>query len=97
VKFLLDHDVPDDLSYLLVELNHEVTLLREALPGSSSDEAVLQFALERSCVLTCNRNDSISHRRGHIMESTLSSGGEPGQTNGLRYFGCWNVLAKPVF
>jgi hypothetical protein len=31
------------------------------------------------------------------MESTLSSGGEPGQTNGLRYFGCWNVLAKPVF
>jgi predicted nuclease of predicted toxin-antitoxin system len=44
VKFLLDHDVPDDLSYLLEELNHEVTLLRKALPGDSSDEAVLQFA-----------------------------------------------------
>ena len=58
MKFLLDHDVPDDLSYLLVELNHEVTLLREALPGSSSDEAVLQFAHESGCVLlTCNRND----------------------------------------
>jgi len=28
VKFLLDHDVPDDLSYLLEELKHEVTLLR---------------------------------------------------------------------
>jgi predicted nuclease of predicted toxin-antitoxin system len=58
VKFLLDHDVPDDLSYLLEELNHEVTLLRKALPGDSSDEAVLQFAHERGCVLlTCNRND----------------------------------------
>jgi predicted nuclease of predicted toxin-antitoxin system len=58
VKFLLDHDVPDDLSYLLKELNHEVTLLRKALPGTSSDEAVLQFAHQRGCVLlTCNRND----------------------------------------
>ena len=58
MKFLLDHDVPDDLSYLLEELNHEVTLLRKALPGDSSDEAVLQFAHERGCVLmTCNRND----------------------------------------
>ena len=58
MKFLLDHDVPDDLSYLLEELNHQVTLLRKALPGDSSDEAVLQFAYERGCVLlTCNRND----------------------------------------
>jgi len=58
VKFLLDHDVPDDLRYLLDELNHEVTLLRKALPGNSSDEAVLLFAQERGCVLlTCNRND----------------------------------------
>jgi hypothetical protein len=39
VKFLLDHDVPDDLSYLLEQLGHEVVLLRKALPGDSSDEA----------------------------------------------------------
>ena len=58
MKFLLDHDVPDDLSYLLEQLGHDVTLLRKALPGESSDEAVLQFAYERGCVLlTCNRND----------------------------------------
>jgi hypothetical protein len=44
VKFPLDNDVPDDLSYLLEELNHKVTLLRKALPGDSSDEAVFQFA-----------------------------------------------------
>jgi len=47
VKFLLDHDVPDDLSYLLEQLGHDVTLLRKALPGDSSDEAVLHFAHER--------------------------------------------------
>ena len=74
MKFLLDHDVPDDLSYLLEQLGHDVTLLRKALPGDSSDEAVLQFADER--------------RRGHIMASSLLSAVEPEQTNGLRCFGC---------
>ena len=39
MRFLLDHDVPDDLSYLLEQLGHDVTLLRKALPGDSSDEA----------------------------------------------------------
>ena len=58
MKFLLDLDVPDDLSYLLEQLGHNVTLLRKALPGDSSDEAVLQFARDRGCVLlTCNRDD----------------------------------------
>jgi predicted nuclease of predicted toxin-antitoxin system len=46
------------LSYLLKQLGHEVTLLRDTLPGDSSDKAVLQFAHERRCVLvTCNRDD----------------------------------------
>jgi predicted nuclease of predicted toxin-antitoxin system len=58
VKFLLDQDVPDDVSYLLEQLGHEVTLLRKALPCDSSDETVLQFARDRGCVLlTCNRDD----------------------------------------
>ena len=43
MKFLLDHDVPDDLSYMLEQLGHEVVLLRKALPDDSSDEAVLCF------------------------------------------------------
>ncbi|MGA9623941.1 MAG: DUF5615 family PIN-like protein [Bryobacteraceae bacterium] len=61
MKFLLDHDVPDDLSYLLQQLGHDVTLLRRALPGDSSDEAVLQFADERGCLLlTCNRDDFLN-------------------------------------
>jgi predicted nuclease of predicted toxin-antitoxin system len=58
VKFLFDHDVPEDLSYLLEQLGHEVTLLRKALPPNASDEAVLRFAHESGCVLlTCNRDD----------------------------------------
>jgi predicted nuclease of predicted toxin-antitoxin system len=58
VKFLFDHDVPEDLSYLLKQLGHEVTLLRNALPPDTSDEAVLQFAQDTGRVLlTCNRND----------------------------------------
>ncbi|MBI4908651.1 MAG: DUF5615 family PIN-like protein [Acidobacteria bacterium] len=44
VKFLFDHDVPDDLSYLLEHLGHEVTLLRKAPPGNSPDDVVLQYA-----------------------------------------------------
>jgi predicted nuclease of predicted toxin-antitoxin system len=58
LKFLLDHDVPDDLSYLLEQLGHEVTLLCKALPGDSSDGSVLRFAHEAGCILlTCNRDD----------------------------------------
>jgi predicted nuclease of predicted toxin-antitoxin system len=58
VRFLLDHDVPDDLSYLLEELGHDVMLLRKALPGDSSDRAVLRFAHDADCILlTCNRDD----------------------------------------
>jgi predicted nuclease of predicted toxin-antitoxin system len=50
VKFLLDHDGPDDLSYLLEQLGHDVTFLRKVLPGDSADEAVLQFA---TIVIAC--------------------------------------------
>jgi predicted nuclease of predicted toxin-antitoxin system len=58
VRFLLDHDVPEDLSYLLQQLGHDITLLRKALQGNASDEAVLQFAYDHDYLLvTCNRND----------------------------------------
>lgn len=58
MKFLLDHDVPEDLSYLLEQLGHEVTLSRKALPADASDEAVLQCAHKHGYVLlTCNRDD----------------------------------------
>ena len=64
MKFLLDHDVPDGLSYILTQLGHHVTLLRSVLPGDSSDHLVLQFACEQEFVLlTCNRDDFLQLAR----------------------------------
>jgi len=61
VKFLLDHDVPDDLAFSLVALGHEVVKLREVLPATTRDEEVLRFAGERGCLLiTCNRDDFLA-------------------------------------
>ena len=58
MKFLLDHDVPEDLSHLLEQLGHNVTLLRKVLPEDASDRSVLQFAHDKGCLLlTCNRDD----------------------------------------
>ena len=60
MKFLFDHDVPDDLSYLLQQLGNEVSLLREILPKEASDPTVLQFAHENDFLLvTCNRDDFV--------------------------------------
>ena len=42
MKSLFDHDVPDDLSYLIEQLGHEVIFLRKAIPVDSRDAAVLQ-------------------------------------------------------
>jgi len=64
VKFLFDHDLPDNLSYLLQPLGHEVSLLREFLPQDASDSTVLQFAYENGFLLvTCNRNEQTSTSR----------------------------------
>lgn len=61
MKFLFDHDVPEDLSYLLDQLGHEVVLLRRVLHKDASDEAVLRLAHELGCVLlTCNRDDFLA-------------------------------------
>jgi predicted nuclease of predicted toxin-antitoxin system len=58
VKFLLDHDVPDDVVYSLVALGHEVRKLRDVLPATAPDEEVLRMASKTGSVLiTCNRDD----------------------------------------
>lgn len=60
MKFLLDHDVPEDLTYLLQELGHEVLHLRDVLQQEAADPLVLQFAHDHDCLLvTCNRDDFI--------------------------------------
>ena len=60
MKFLFDHDVPDDLSYLLQQLGHEVSLLRQLLPKDASDPTVFEFAYANDFLLvTCNRDDFV--------------------------------------
>ena len=60
MKFLLDHDVPEDLTYLLEELGHEFLRLRDVLPHEAEDSLVVQFAHGQGCLLiTCNRDDFI--------------------------------------
>jgi predicted nuclease of predicted toxin-antitoxin system len=60
VRLLFDHDVPDDLSHLLRQLGHEVSLLRQFLPNDASDATVFQFAYDNDFLLvTCNRDDFV--------------------------------------
>ena len=64
MKFLFDHDVPDDMAYTLTAMGHEVFKLRELIHPQSTDEAVLRFAGERDYVLiTCNRDDFLAAAR----------------------------------
>jgi uncharacterized protein DUF5615 len=80
MKFLLDHDVPVDVSYSLKHLGHQVFRLPEILNPATSDEEVLIFARQRGLILiTCNRDDSCSWRRLCRMRASSSSfGGKPG-------------------
>jgi hypothetical protein len=46
VTFLLDQDVPEDLTYLLQELDHGVLRVRDVLGPEAADPAVLQCAFD---------------------------------------------------
>ncbi|MGZ8846186.1 MAG: DUF5615 family PIN-like protein [Pyrinomonadaceae bacterium] len=61
MKFLFDHDVPDETAYGLVAMGHEVLKLRELMSPQTPDEDVLRFAGEQDYVLiTCNRDDFVA-------------------------------------
>jgi predicted nuclease of predicted toxin-antitoxin system len=61
VKFLFDHDVPDDLAYALEASGHAVRLLRTVSPVTTPDDDVLRLAHELGEVLiTCNRDDFLA-------------------------------------
>jgi predicted nuclease of predicted toxin-antitoxin system len=65
LKFLFDHDVPDDMAYTLTAMGHEVLKLRELLDIQTSDEEVLRFAGANNLILiTCNRDDFVTAAQG---------------------------------
>jgi hypothetical protein len=93
VKFLLDHDVPDDAGFSLEALGHVVVKLREVLPVTTPDDEVLRLAGERNSVLiTCNRDDFLAaagraaHHRIIGIGSTwfrASATGEPSEAHSV--------------
>jgi len=96
VKFLFDHDVPDELSYLLQQLGHDVSLLRQFLPRDASDPEVLQLEYENDFLLvTCNRDDFVELAKvnPHHGSSLLSVARHGLQRNPLCSV-CWKVQLK---
>lgn len=58
MKFLFDHDVPDDVGFALVTLGHEVIRLREIAPTTMPDADVIRLAAaQESILISCNRDD----------------------------------------
>lgn len=101
MKFLLDHDVPKDLSYVLEQLGHDVTPLRRALVPDVSDEAVLQFAYEQGCVLlTCNRDDFLQLatkklHHGIVIRRHRCPASNAGGPKGRHCIESWSALGRP--
>ena len=61
MKFLFDHDVPDDMAFALTALGHDVLRLREVLSATTSDEEIFQFAVKQELILiSCNRDDFLN-------------------------------------
>jgi predicted nuclease of predicted toxin-antitoxin system len=57
LKFLLDHDVPDEVAQLLSYWGHDLQKLRDALPITTPDETVFAHAQANGrIIVSCNRN-----------------------------------------
>lgn len=72
MKFLFDHDVPDELSYLLKQLGHEVRFLREVLPRTATDSQILEYARANGyLVITCNRDDFLNLAKQQLHHGVI--------------------------
>ena len=75
MKFLLDHDVPDEIGRWLGYWRYDVKRLREVLPVSTADDVIFDFAqAERRVIITCNRNHFSAAGTGGVSESAALRG-----------------------
>ena len=75
MKFLLDHDVPDEVGQLLSYWKHEVQTLREILPATTADQVIFEFAQrERRIIISCNRNHFLNLAREAILKEQPFAG-----------------------
>lgn len=71
MKFLLDHDIPDDVAHLLRHWGHEVAVLREVMPITTPDEEIFAYICQyQLVVITCNRN--------HFLALAEDAAAQPG-------------------
>ena len=70
--FLLENDVPEVVARVLMEVGHDVLLLRNVLPKRSPDTAVLDYAAANGLLLiTCNRDDFIPLARARTHSGLI--------------------------
>jgi len=75
MQFLLDHDVPAQVGHLLHHWGHQVTLLKDVLPITASDEEVFQHVqAERIKIITCNRDHFLAQAEQAIQSKTPFAG-----------------------
>jgi len=75
MKFLLDHDVPDEVEQLLRYWKHEVGRLREVLPVTAADVAVFEWAQrEQRIIVSCNRNHFLELARHAVSKDQPFAG-----------------------
>jgi predicted nuclease of predicted toxin-antitoxin system len=75
MKFLLDHDVPDEVEQLLRYWKHDVQRLREILPVTTPDQAVFDFAQrEKRIIISCNRNHFLQLARDAVLKAQSFAG-----------------------
>ena len=56
MRFLLDHDVPDEVAQVLKVFGHAVALVREALSARARDSEIFGYVqTQRQIIISCNR------------------------------------------
>ncbi len=75
MKFLLGHDVPDEVEQLLRYWKRDVQRLREVLPITTEDRAIFEFAQkERRLIISCNRNHFLDLAKEAIAKESAFAG-----------------------
>ena len=68
MKFLLDHDVPEEIYRALRNQSHDAVRVRDVLAIDTPDAAVFEHAqTDQQVMLTCNRQDflQLASSRAH--------------------------------
>ncbi len=75
MRFLLDHDVPDEVGQLLRYWRHDARRLREILPVTTTDTAIFDFAQrEQRVLISCNRDHFLKLAREALLKEPPFAG-----------------------